>query len=190
MLEPMSVWLEEFAQIPNDITGDQAPKNMANFLDARVTGKLEFNNSVAKITPLQFTWQKSVFQEAYFTVSKIPSPDPISPAIKIANAWQTSMLASIMAITAGASISPPPSGTNGIAATAIAVIDPPTLATAVSRLISDLSGSQPVIATIQAEFPKAMYKAFASVTYTITGIDTKTPPIGPVPFVLPLTGVV
>ena len=190
MIDPIAMWLVEFATIPPDTTGDQAPKNIADFLDQRVTAKLDLNNSIAKITPPpQFTWQKSIFQAQFMLLSKIPAVDPISPAIKIAQAWQAATMASTLMISAGAAIAPPPPGTNGIAATAVAIIDPATLAAAMSGLIADLSAAQPTPSAATSVLPKALYKAFTSITYTITGMDTKPPPTGPIPIMLPLTGV-
>jgi hypothetical protein len=190
MIDPLPIWLAEFEKLPQDKDGTQSPKNITEFIDKRVTGKLDLNNSVAKFSPPpQFTWQKSVFQPLYAIIAKVPSPDPATPAIKIATAWQTSILASTMILSAGSSIVPPPPGTNGIAATVVAVIDPATVTLAYTTLIADLLKLKATPVAADSEFPKAMYKAFTTITYSITGIDTKPPPAGPIPIVLPLTGV-
>lgn len=191
MIDPLATWLSEFEKIPQDTTGDQAPKNMANFINERVTGKIDLSNSVAKFSPPpSFTWQKSTFESLFRIVSKTPSPDPITSAIKIATAWQSATLTSTMVITAGATINPPPPGTNGIAGTAIAILDPASLSLAYAGLISDLSGSKPSAARAQSKLAKAIYTAFTKLTFTITGVDTKPPPTGPIPILLPLTPVV
>lgn len=190
MIDPLPTWIAEFEKLPPDTTGDQAPKNISKFIDERVTKKLDLNNSIAKISPPpQFTWQPSIFQGLFALVAKIPSIDPVIPATKIAQAWQQATLASTLVITSGASFAPPPPGTNGIAATAIAIIDPATLALAVTGLIADLVSAQPTPSAAAAVLPKALYKAFTSITFTITGMDTKPPPTGPIPIVLPITGV-
>ena len=190
MIDPLPIWLAEFEKLPQDSTGTQSPKNITDFIDQRVTGKLDLNNSIAKFTPPpQFTWQKGIFLPLYSVIAKMPAVDPITPAIKIATAWQTATAASMMILSAGSNIVPPPPGTNGIAATVVAVIDPATLATAYSTLIADLSKLKATPVAANSEFPKAMYKAFTSITFSITGIDTKPPPVGPIPIVLPLTGV-
>jgi hypothetical protein len=190
MIDPLPIWLAEFEKLPQDSTGTQSPKNITEFIDQRVTGKLDLNNSIAKFTPPpQFTWQKSIFLPLYAVIAKIPAVDPITPAIKIASAWQTATAASLMVLSAGSNIVPPPPGTNGIAASVVAVIDPATLATAYSTLIADLSKLKATPVAANSEFPKAMFKAFNSITFTITGLDTKPPPVGPIPIVLPLTGV-
>ena len=190
MIDPLATWIAEFKKLPQDLTGNDSPKNIANFIDQRVTNKLDLNNSIAKFDPTPiFTWQKSIFQAVLTIIAKMPSPEVISPAIKMANAWQSATLASTFIISAGAAVSPPPPATDGIAATAVAVIDPATLALAYSGLISDLSSVGPVNMQADAELPKAIYKAFTKITYTITGIDTKPPPVGPIPIILPLTAV-
>ena len=38
-------------------------------------------------------------------------------------------------------------------------------------------------------FPEAMFTAFTKLRYTITGLDTKPPPSGPIPFTFPPTPV-
>ena len=190
MIDPLPTWLAEFEKLPPDTTGDQAPKNITDFLDARVTGKLDLNNSIAKFSPPpSFTWQKALFQTQFMLLSKIPAPDPISPALKIAQAWQTATMASTMVITAGATVLPPPPGSNGQVSVAIAIVDPATLALAVATLISDLSGAKPSPSASASVLPKALYKAFTSITFTVTGVDTKVPPLVPAPILLPLTGV-
>jgi len=190
MIDPMATWLAEFQNIPPDTTGDLAPKNIANFVDLRVTGKLDLDNSIAKVSPPpQFTWQKAIFQAQFALLSKIPAPDTITPALKLAQAWQTATLSSTLIISAGATIAPPPPATNGQALTAVAVIDPATLALAVQGLISDLSSASPTPVQANSVLPKALYKAFTSITFTITGIDTKVPPLVPAPILLPLTKV-
>jgi len=190
MIDPLPTWLADFALLPPDSTGSEAPKNIANFLDTKVTNKLDLNNSIAKVSPPpQFTWQKSIFQNLFALVSKIPSPDPITPAAKIAQAWQQATMASTLVISAGATIAPPPPGTNGVAATAVALIDPATLALAVTNLITDLAAAGPTPTAAASVLPKALYKAFTSITFTITGMDTKPPPAGPIPILLPITGV-
>lgn len=190
MLDPLSTWLSEYEKLPVDKTGDDSPKNIANFLDQRVNKKMDLKNSTVKMTPPpQFMWAKGVFQSLFAIITKIPVPDQITPAISIATAWQSSILASGMIIQTGASMNPPPPGTNAIVGSAVAILDPPTLAAAYSTLISDLVNAKPSSKNSEAEFPKAMYKAFSSLTYTITGVDTKPPPTGPIPFTLPLTGV-
>ena len=190
MIDPLPTWLTEFEKLPPDSDGTKAPKEIANFLDQRVTKKLGLKNSPVTLSPPpQFTWQKGIFQPLFAAVAMIPSIDPLTPALKIAAAWQSATVASTMIISAGAAMNPPPPGTNGIVGTAVAVIDPATLALAVSGLISDLVSAKPAAAAAAATLPRAMYKAFTTLTYTITGIDTKPPPTGPIPFVLPLTGV-
>lgn len=190
MIDPLATWIAEFEKLPLDKTGNESPKNIANFIDLRVTNKLDLNNSIAKFSPTPiFTWKKDIFENLFKLVSLIPSIDPITPAMKIASAWQSATLASTLIISSGATVAPPPPGTNGNAATAIAVIDPPTLATAYAGLIADLSKAKPSKTKAESELAKAIYKAFTKITYTITGVDTKPPPTGPIPFTLPLTGV-
>jgi len=193
MIDPLPIWIVEWEKLPQDSTGNDSPKNITTFLNDRVTNKLDLDNSIVKFTPPpQFTWQKGLFENLFKIISKTPSFDPITPAIKIATAWQTATLASTMMISSGAQFAPPLPPSNGIVAIAAAVIDPATLAIAYTGIIADLSSGTPAEIRSKAVFPKALFKAFSSITFTVSGIDTTLPPpagIGPVPFVYPLTKV-
>ena len=187
MIDPLPLWIVEYEKLPQDKTGFDSPGNITNFINDRVNQKVDLN--VKFSPPPVFTWQKAIFESLFRIISITPSLDPITPAIKVATAWQTSILASTMIISAGATMSPPPPPTNGIISIATAVIDPATVAAAFSGIIADLSSAKPSPTRLQAELPKAIYKAFTKITYTVTGIDTSPPPTGPFPFALPLTSV-
>jgi hypothetical protein len=99
LIDALDIWLDEFEKLPNDPTGDMSPTNMANFVNDRVTGKLDTSTSIVKWEPApSFTWQKSIFEDTIRAISKIPSSDPIIPAIKIATGWQNATLASQITI--------------------------------------------------------------------------------------------
>ena len=67
MIDPLPVWLAEFEKLPPDADGTKAPKEIANFLDQRVTKKLGLKNSPVTLSPPpQFTWQKGIFQPLLF----------------------------------------------------------------------------------------------------------------------------
>jgi len=191
MLDALDIWLSEYEKLPQDLTGDDSPKNIANFIDERVTGKLDLDNTVAQFSPPpSFTWQKDTFESLFRLITKIPSPDVITPAIKIATAWQTATQTGTMMITVGAVINPVPPPTNGIVGTATAILDPASLSLAYSDLVSELSSATSVAVRADAVFPKAMYAAFKKLTFTITGIDTTPPPVGPWPINLPMTPII
>jgi hypothetical protein len=187
-IDSLGVWLDEFEKIPQDMTGDMAPKNLADFVDQRVTGKLDTSKSIVQFAPPpSFTWQKGIFESTLRIICKIPSPDPISPAIKMATAWQQATLASTFTVQPQAKMNKPFPATSGIVATSVSLIDPASVAAAFAYLVAELSGVKPVSVQKEAVFPKAIRQAFMMLTVTITGIDTKTPPAGPIPFSYPLT---
>lgn len=189
-VDPASIWVDTFKLLPQDPTGDLAPTNIANWVNDRVEGKLETSSQVVQFTPPpQFGWQKGIFEETLKAVCKIPSPIAAAPAIKLASAWKDAALASTFTIAPGGNMNPPPSGTNGIVGEGVAVIDPPSVALAYTYLVEQLSGALPVSDRSNSVLPKAFRQAFLMLTYTISGIDTKPPPSGPIPFSLPLTPV-
>jgi hypothetical protein len=188
--DPLDIWLDEFEKIPQDPTGDLAPKNLADFVDQRVTRKLETSSQVVQWTPAPtFTWQKATFESTLRILCKIPSVLPLTPAIQMATAWKTATLISTFMIQPQAKMNPPAPATTGIAATAGAVIDPASVELAYVYLVAQLGSVVPVSNQKGAVFPRAFRQAFLMVTYTISGIDTTPPPAGPIPFMYPMTPV-
>ena len=189
-IDKLDIWLDKFAALPQDPTGDLAPRNIAEFVDQRVSSKLETNTNMVQWTPAPtFTWQKSIFESTLKILCKIPSPLAIIPATSLATSWQTATLASSFAIQPQAKMNKPLPATNGIAATAVAVIDPPSVALAYAYLLPQLIAVPATSDPKEAVFPKAVRQAFLMLTYTITGVDTTPTPAGPIPFLFPLTGV-
>jgi hypothetical protein len=188
LIDALDIWLDEFEKLPNDPTGDMSPTDMANFINDRVTGKLDTSTSIVKWDPApSFTWQKSIFEDTLRAISKVPSSDPIIPAIKIATGWQNAVLASKVLIQPQAKMNPPFPATNGIAATAVSIIDPASVALGFAYLVIQLSGVVPVPTRKGAVFPRAIREAFLMLTVTISGIDTQVPPVGPIPYTYPMT---
>ena len=188
LIDALNIWLDEFEKLPDDPTGDMSPTNLANFVNVRVTGKLDTSTSIVKWDPPpSFTWQKSIFEDTLRAISKVPSSDPIIPAIKIATGWQNAVIASTVVIQPQAIMNPPFPATSGIAATAVSIIDPASVALGYAHLVAQLSGVLPVNIKKAAVFPKAIREAFLMLTVTISGVDTKPPPTGPIPFNYPMT---
>lgn len=188
MIDALDIWLDEFDKLPQDPTGDMSPTNLANFVDDRVTGKLDTSTAIVKWEPApSFTWQKSIFESTLRAISKVPSSSPIIPAIKIATGWQSATLASKVTIQPQAKMDPPFPATTGIAATATCIIDPASVALGYALLVAKLSGVIPVNTRKESVFPRAIRDAFLLVTVTISGIDTTPPPTGPIPYNYPMT---
>jgi len=188
MRDEKQIWIDEHAKLPIDKTPGAGAKRIATLLNERVTGKQSIKDATLGLSPkAKFTWQKPIFQ-AIMEAVVTPALDPVVPLTILATAWGTACLASTMIITSGAEMSPPPPGTNGIVGTAIAIIDPPSVAIGQAYIIAQLLLAPKVGEQKESKFPVVMYEAFGFLTYTITGIDTKTPEqAGPVPFILPLT---
>jgi hypothetical protein len=190
LIDALDIWLAEFEKLPNDPTGDMAPTNIANFVNDRVTGKLDTSTSIVKWDPAPaFTWQKSIFEDTIRTLSKVPAITPIIPAIQIATGWQNAVLASTIVIQPQAKMNPPFPATTGIAATVTSIIDPASVALGYAYLVAQLSNVIPVLTRSASVFPRAIREAFLMITVTISGVDTKPPPTGPIPFNYPMTKV-
>lgn len=189
-IDSLDIWLDEFEKLPQDPTGDQSPRDLANYINDRVTRKMETSSSVVKWSPEpSFTWQKAIFENVLRIICKIPSPETVTPAIKLATAWKEATLISTFSIQPQAKMNPPAPATTGIAASAGAVIDPSSVALGFTYLVSQLSSILPARTRQESAFPRAFRQAFLMLTVTISGVDTTTPPAGPIPFVYPMTPV-
>lgn len=184
MMEPVQVWRSKYKDIgltPDPISGGL---KFANYLGERTNNKLEIKSSTATINPSSvFSWNAATFA----AIIALPaSPDPVTPRTIMANAWQSAVLSSVMSVNPGSAVSPPVG--NGIfGVPGVCVPDPATLLLAFSGLLADLLGSPPSGDAEASKIPDAFRKAFASVTYTVSGADTTAPT--PVPIVIPLSKV-
>ena len=187
-IDDEDIWKDEYEKLPPDPTGLLGPINLAKFVNARVTGKLQIAKSAAAIKPAStFTWNQAAFAAALAGLP--PSPDPITPRTRMVVAWQAATLGSILLISPGAKFDPPPSGTNGIAAAVVAVIDPVSVAKAFKGFLEAMLKAKNAPTAADAVFPVACREAFTKLTYTISGADTSVPPTGPIPILMPLTPV-
>jgi hypothetical protein len=183
MIDPEPVWKSQFALIPQDPTGALGPFLIATYVSLRVSGKLDISPTLVKFDPPPiFTWVQPPFENALKSIATVPSVDPVTPATIIANGWAASVTTTQLIILPGALMNPPPPPTNGIVATAVAVIDPASVATGVKGIISELVSAVPVSVQADARLPIAIRDAFLGLKYIITGVDTKAPT--PTPFTL------
>jgi hypothetical protein len=186
-IDPLPVWKDEFEKLGVDSTGGDSPRKITEVIDQRVTGKLSIDPKVTLfVGGATFTWQKSIFLPLFKLATAIPSPEPVTPATAIAAAWAAATQASQLNILPGP-MNPPPPGT-GILASALAVIDPPSVLLGQAAIITKLVSAPPSPTPEGNVFPVAFREAFSKVTITITGLDTTTPT--PIPFLFPLSPVV
>jgi len=182
-IDPLPVWKAKFAQIPPDPTGQLSPLLISTFVLERVIQKLILAPSPVKFDPPpSYTWIATFLESTLRELALVPAVEPITPNTKIGNAWSQGTLAAQMIITPGALMNPPPPGTNGVVGTAAAVVDPSSVPPATSALIQDLIAAPPAGTPATVVFPEAFFKAFGKIRFIITGVDTKPPPAGPVPF--------
>lgn len=184
MLDSEDVWVDDFEDLPKAENPFEGVTNLVNLINGKVTGKLTVGTpSTVQFSPSpQFTWNSAVFLATLLSLP--PTPDPVSPMLAIAQGWASSVLTSIVVITPGATFNPPTG--NGIVGAALAIIDAPVVAAAQVVLATELIAGGNATGK-DVVMPKALRKAFASISYTITGTDTTGPT--PVPIVQPLTPV-
>jgi hypothetical protein len=187
MIDPLNIWKNEYEKIPNNLPPPAGSIQISSFINLRVTAKLE-TNSVTLLPPPTYTWMMPTFQGLLSAIAA-PSPDASIPIMMLANAWASAALSSQLIITPGTQMNPPAPPTTGIISTAVAVIDPPSVALAQQKIVQGLLSAPPASKPSDSKFPEVFREAFTMLTFTLTGLDSTPPPAGPLPFVMPMVSV-
>ena len=181
MIDPLSIWKSEFDNLPKDApTVIQGMQNLANFVDSRVSGKLMLGPPI--IGSSSYTFAKAVFVAPLIVLQA--TVDPVSGKIAMATAWQTAALASIMTLSAGASVGAPTPATT-FAAPPLCVVNPASLAAAYASLLANLLALVPT--KEKSKIPDLFFSAFSSLTYIVSGINMIVPT--PTPLIVPVNPV-
>ena len=181
-IDALSIWKTTLENLQP--VGDVSwANNFADWIDQRVTNKLIVGKKVSQST---FTFNKSVFAAQLQSLSY--TEDALSGITNFANAWENAVLASTMVVPPGTYFesSSPKTTWSTVQST---VIDPASVQ--IGKLVIISLSAAPVATTAQNSlFPEKFRNAFLSLTVTITGLDSQTPPNGPMPLVLPAASVV
>lgn len=180
---PLPTWKSEFKNIPQDpATALEGAQNIADWIDKQVTNKLTLGPPF--VGSAVYAWQPSIFAPLIILP---PSPDPASGRTAMANAWQTATLAATMTVSSG-SVGPPSPPTL-FSAPPVTVVDPPSVTAAYATLLQGIL-ALPLAPEIDlCTLPDLFFAAFASLTFTLTGLNSVPPPTGPLPLVDPLNPV-
>lgn len=189
-MDPLPIWEEEFEKVSPKLSSPTGTKELADYIAARVDAKLTLDQSLVLFSPVPpFQWQKKIFLAQILALSKF-SLDPITPRIQLALAWQSATLACLPMSLGGAAMNPPPPGTNGISGPGVATISPAGVAQGFSIFQKELLAAPNSETAGGSKIPEACRKAFEKVSYTIIGVDTKPPPVGPIPYAFPLVKII
>jgi len=178
MIDPLSSWISLWNLLP--LVGDSSwADNQATFVLKRTLtpGLMGLTGQIT------FTFQEATFANL---LKSIPmTPDKTQSATMIANAWNSAVSTSIMVVAPGAFIGTSTPATLFSVVTST-LLDPSSLLSATQGIVSDLSAA-PLSDDTSAR-PKAFYKAFKTLTYTVTGtnsiVPTPTPLVAPnLPFI-------
>ena len=174
MIDPLPVWKAEFEKMPK--TKNSSMEALANFIDARVTGKMQLGTPF--LGNSSFTFNKAVFLAPLSSL--IPTFDPISGRVALASAWQTAILASTMSASSGSIGAPSP-------ATTFSVITPPIVPNPALLVVSYASLLAGLLALVPtpgpSQVPDLFYSAFSSLSYIVTGLNSIAPT--PTPLISP-----
>lgn len=165
-----STWVSNFAAAVTPVADSSWAANLANWYDSEVTGNME----LLTITGAQFTFGVSVFQ-AQLLATVVPDTNKIAAVTKVADAWETAILASTMTVVGGS---------QGPFLDIQAVGVPGTLPAAKALLITELLTAPNVADINNAVMPKALRNASLALTYLVTGdaINPLPPPPARVPY--------
>lgn len=175
MIDPLSTWISTFALLKpsSDLSWSD---NIATFTASRVVAP----QLLTLTGQFLFSFAEPIFASALKALP--PTPDKISAASAFANAWQSAILASPLVTLPGAFLlSPTPPTLFSVVASTI--VDPDSLVLATQGLTQDLVSTPPSLDS--SSYPKALYKAFTTLTYTVIGTNSVPPPAGPLPFTAP-----
>ena len=179
-IDPESSWIDTVNNIEPVTAPPAGVKNIVDAIDAAVSSKAGLQGLVG--SPPQFTFQKAIMLAQMLALA--PSPDPVIPATLISQAWLAAATASIMIVSPGTAVgaAAPPTMFSVVIAT---IVDPPSLVLAQTALMADLISvmSTPVDDYKDSDFGPAFRRAFLSLTYTVTGLDSTPTPAGPLPLI-------
>lgn len=178
MIDPLSEWKSKYKDIPLAMAAPLGASNLADFLDARVSG----SGKLALAPPVfdaagSFAFMKSVFAAGISGLP--PTPVQATGATAIASAWMSAIMASIYTAGAGAYVGAPAPPTMW-AAPPVAVPDPAALSIAYASLLAGLI-SAPI--GEESELPRLFREAFAAIGFILTGVNMIPPPAGPLPLI-------
>ena len=178
-MPPVNDWIDGFAGLTPAGIPDWAT-NMADLVDSLVTGKVALMGLTGSVT---FTFNKAAFMAALLTISIAPSA--AIGAQNFATAWQMGMLASTIVVAPGAfiGVSTPPTLFSVVASS---ILDPVGIVAGKAILSSNLATALPVSDAQLSVIGPSFFAAFSLCSSTVTGMNSVSPPIGPLPLTAPL----
>jgi hypothetical protein len=184
MLDPVSIWVDEFKKLPPASTPIQGIINLADVIE-KLTNKVDPNMPTADaVLPGIFKWNKPVFVTQMLLLVPTQTPDWIP---KVASAWAAACMSGIVTpgkVTASSIWQVSVTDSTTIPAAAATI---PTIAVGQAAIISMMSTVPAIMAvdpkSAQEMFAKSFRAAVAAFTFVLIGISGT--PISPVP--LPIT---
>jgi len=161
-IDALNIWVSTFEALQNAGASEWAP-SFASWVDSRVSAKTELPGIGGG--GLSFTFDKATFSTQLEAIPKASDSTP-----KFADAWETAILSTIVAVANGSYIGTP-SPTTTWSVVASTVIDPASIAAGKSKLL-ELEALPPAH---DSQFPKIMREAFLLLTITTSGTDSDSP---------------
>lgn len=176
MIDGLSTWQTTFAALPKTL-GPEWSTNIATWALARVVAaELQ---TLTDAVPPTFLFSDSTFASQLATL--LPTLDPSSAAMGVANAFEAAILASSLLVEPGSFVgTSTPATLFSVVNTAL--IDPPSIVAAKAKVL-ELATALPVDDAEDSAFPVILREAFLLLTGTVTGLNSVPPPAGPNPLV-------
>lgn len=170
-VDSLQDWIDTYvSDVPNivDDSGD-GPGNVADWIDPRVTNKLDTPGLEGPVsgTGFTFTFNKSVFQTQLELLIGGTKTQGVN---ELAAAWESAMNASVGLVVVLTSIGTPSPTTTWSSITST-VIDPASISAGKSKILESISAplDKP---KEESEFPVKMREAFLLLTVTTSGLDS------------------
>lgn len=173
-------WKDTLAALPK-VADTSWAANFAGWYADRIVG---ITTNPANLVPVGFTF---TFAQPVFAAQLLaltPVGDALSGITGFANAWETALLATTVAVSPGSAI-PPPTPPTIFSVVTTTVIDPASIAAGKAKIL-ELVTAPPVADAQNSLFPVKFRDATLLLTITVTGLDSQPPPSagpGPQPLV-------
>jgi len=180
-IDILSIWKSTLDALPK-VTDSSWANNFSNWASQRVNNKAQLTGIITASFP--FTFDQSVFKMQLELLS--PTTNQATAAASFANAWATAMSTSlVLLVSSGDSLGiSSPATTWSVVTTAL--IDAPSVIAAQAYLQSQLTIAPIVDDTNNSLFSQIFRDTFLLLTGTVTGLNSVSPPIGPLPLLASL----
>lgn len=181
-LNALSNWKSSYKNIPQSETKEDGVKNVSDWLEKQASLLVLDTSTVSSSS---YTWGKDLFKSYLETLSPTESKLAVQ---ELANAWEVSVIASLMVVQLGAYSGSATLATTWIAPPVVAIL-PTSVVAAKAVMVASLLQLEPVSSFDDVQIPEILRTAFLSLQFSVAGLNSVPPPTGPQPLSILSAGV-